>query len=263
MNNEVIFLIPYFNDKKRINITLKKIYDWKIRNNISFAVYIIDDGSDKDNKLNLKEIYIQNNFYYIEKQHGGMMDTLIHGFKLIKAKNYVIISSDMPVHINNFIKMQKYLNKFDIIQGSRLKKEKYGKKKIIKRTLDRVFLTIILSKLNRLLYNHEVKDTQIDFKIINAKIIQNVIPDLKLKHDGMKMTEIIIRSYAYGYNILEMETEYLDENKSVTLAFSLKKLHVYLKFIYKAFIAYFSLYFIMMKDSKSEKIVNNPIKKYI
>lgn len=263
--NDFVILIPYYNDKQRIYSTLEKILKWKIKNNILVKVYIIDDGSDKNNKIELKKKYEDNNFFYLEKKHSGMIDTIVFGFSSINANNYVIISSDMPVHIDNINQMKKYLNTFEIIQGSRFANDKNDKKKIIKRSIDRKILTTVLCKLNSLLYNHGIKDTQIDFKIINKKIIENVIPDLKLKHDGMKMTEIIVRSYAYGYKIFELPTEYIDNEKSVTLSFNFLKVHLYLLFVLKAVFAYFMLYFIILKEKKlsKSKIKINPLRKLI
>lgn len=260
--NDFVILIPYYNDKHRIYFTLEKILKWKLKNNILVKVYIIDDGSETANKIELKKQYLDNNFFCLEKKHSGMIDTIVFGFSSISANNYLIISSDMPVHIDNINNMKKYLNKFEIIQGSRFTNDKYDKKKIIKRTIDRKILTAVLYKLNKILYTHDIKDTQIDFKIINKKIVQNVIPDLKLKHDGMKMTEIIIRSYAYGYKILELPTEYIDNEKSVTLSFNFSKIHLYISFIFRAAFAYFMLYLIFLKEKKQDKskIKINPLK---
>ena len=48
MDNYVV-IIPYYNDKDRLLITIDKIYNFKVQNNLSFKVYIIDDGSKKEN----------------------------------------------------------------------------------------------------------------------------------------------------------------------------------------------------------------------
>ena len=149
------------------------------------------------------------------------------------------------------------------MQGSRFNIKKNKEKFFIKRNIDRIFLTKVLNKLNNFFYVHGVQDTQIDFKIFNKKIILDVIPDLKLKHDGMKMTEIITRTYGYGYKILEKQTDYIDSNKSVTLLLNYKNFHKYFFFIINAFLAYLKLYFIIFKERKNKKMIKSPLKGFI
>ena len=53
--SDFVIIIPYYNDKSRINYTLDEILKWKTKNKLFTSVYIIDDGSNKVNKIILKK----------------------------------------------------------------------------------------------------------------------------------------------------------------------------------------------------------------
>lgn len=255
----ISLIIPTYNDLFRLQKTLPEVKDWLNRNKeINIKVYIINDGGIQ--KKDTKKICDKFNFIFMDKKHSGLMDTIIHGLKNINSDYYLILSSDSPVNIKYLNVFIKYLDEYDIVQGSRLLKNKNQKTYTTGRPLIRILITKILSYLNLILYKIKVQDTQIDFKIFNKKIVQDILPNLKLDHDGMKMTEILIRAYGMGLKIKEIPVDYNENLESIQYPsnqiFSFKVM----KTIFLALIAYFKLFFLLRKEYKNNKFIKNPFR---
>jgi hypothetical protein len=254
---KIAIITPTYNDVHRLKVILPKIKHWLINTKINYEVeiFIINDGGSEVDLIKHVKKY---NFNYLNKKNTGLMDTLIYGMKNIDADFYLTITSDMPVHINNLDNFVNYINDYDIVQGSRILKNLNNKTYTKGRPKLRSFITYCLYLLNKCIYCTNIKDSQIDFKIFNKKIIDEILPKLKLKHDGMKMTEILIRTYSCGLKIKELGVNYIEEMESIQYPDSkLISINVF-NTIFRAFIAYLNLFFILRNDYKNNKLLKNP-----
>lgn len=254
---KIAIIVPTYNDVHRLKVILPKIKHWIINTRINYdiEVFIINDGGSE---VDLIEIVKKHNFNYLIKKNTGIMETLIYGIKSIDADFYLTLSSDMPVHINNLDNFVNYINDYDIVQGSRILKNLNNKTYTKGRPKIRSFITYSLYLLNKFIYCTNIKDSQIDFKVFNKRIKNEILPKLKLNHDGMKMTEILIRTYGCGLKIKELEVNYIEEMDSIQYPNNkLISLSV-LRLIFSAFIAYLKLFLILRNDYKNNEFIKNP-----
>ena len=262
MKKKISIIIPVFNELNRIPKTLEKIFQW-IKNNkwkdISIDVNIVDDGSTDGTVVFIKK-YKKFKINLLKKKHTGLMSTIIYGLNKIKSDFYIIIAADCPVDLkflNNFF---GYLQDYEIIQGSR-----YLKQKSIfprhERPLSRVLLSVALSNLFIFFFSCKIRDPQIDFKIFSRAVVKNIIPNLISRHDGLKMTEIIIRAHAQNYKILEKKTTYnYIDSKRLVPNLNIKEFFKFIKIASTCFCAFINLIFIYRNEFKLKKIKKNPLR---
>tara|TARA_Y100000590_G_C14956017_1_gene726813 strand:- start:170 stop:523 length:354 start_codon:yes stop_codon:yes gene_type:complete len=108
-----------------------------------------------------------------------------------------------------------------------------------------------------------VTDPQIGSKIFNHKVSENVLKNLTMKHDGMKMTEILIRAYCMGLKIKEMPIKYKENSDSKQVPINLFKIFKLIKVVILAFLALLKLYYVLMNEEKKGLLKYSPLKKNI
>lgn len=261
MKNKLAIIMPVFNEVDRLPLTFKKISEWlKTRpTNIDLDINIIDDGST-DGTVDFLNKFKEFNINIILRKHSGLMSTIFYGCEKVTADFYVLLTADLPVSLNFLNKFIGHLHDYDIIQGSRYLDHNLNSISH-KRPISRAILSTTLSVLFQIFFKCEVKDPQIDFKIFNKKIINQIIPKLKLKHDGLKMTEVLIRAFAEDLKILEIKTDYtyIKSNRLVP-EMNFKELHSFFFTATSCFFAFISLIFIYKSEFRNKNVKKNPLR---
>jgi hypothetical protein len=72
----------------------------------------------------------------------------------------------------------------------------------------------VMTSLFSVLFRCGVKDPQIGFKLYKAQVLKQVLPQLRLGHDGLKSAEILVKADAFGYKIKEIPVVYKHDEDS-------------------------------------------------
>ncbi|RJQ24517.1 glycosyltransferase [Candidatus Parcubacteria bacterium] len=214
MNNlQISVVIPAYNEVKNLNSgVLDPIYDYLKKQDYSYEVLIVDDGST-DNTVELVEKIIKDKpgFKIVKNPHGGKALTVISG--MLKARGEVVIFTDMDqaTPINQIEKiLPKFKEGFDIVIGSRS-----GRKGA---PLIRKLSAWGFSVVRNLMLGLPFSDTQCGFKAFRGGSVQPVFSRMLSIWESMKASgaavnagfdvEILFLSKKLGYKIAEVSVDW-------------------------------------------------------
>jgi hypothetical protein len=80
--------------------------------------------------------------------------------------------------------------------------------------LVRRILSSIMARLFSILFKGGIRDPQIGFKLYHARLLDQILPLLTLRHDGLKSAEIIVKALAFGYRVKEVPVRYKHDEDS-------------------------------------------------
>ncbi|MDC0563143.1 glycosyltransferase family 2 protein [Candidatus Pelagibacter ubique] len=261
MKKNLSIIMPVFNEVDRLPDTFEKIQKWleKKPSDIKLDINLIDDGST-DGTIDFLSNFKGFEINIFQKKHSGLMSTIFYGFEKVNSDFYILLAADLPVSLSFLNEFFQHLDDYDIIQGSRYLGHNL-KNVTHNRPIGRTILSTVLSTLFQLFFRCKVKDPQIDFKIFNKKVINKIIPYLKLKHDGLKMTEILIRTYAEDMKILEKKTDYSYVNSNRLVPnINIKELHIFLYTAFSCVFSFFKLVLIYRGEFRNKKVKKNPLR---
>lgn len=173
MNNKIKLsvIIPAYNESENLNNgVLDEVYNYLKRQEFTYEVLIVDDGS-KDNTVQLVKKYIEDkaSFKLIENTHSGKAITVMTG--MLKASGQIVLFTDMDqaTPINQIEKLlPKFDEDYDIVIGSRSGREGAP--------LIRKVVAWGFASLRNIIIGLPFKDTQCGFKVFNQKAVLSVFP---------------------------------------------------------------------------------------
>ena len=251
----ISIIIPCYNEENRINKTLVKIKKWvKKQNKFNIELIIADDGSFDETFKIIKSFKVRNKLKKLKIKilkfnHEGYIKTLFKSF--LKAKYEIIcnMEADCAIHPKNFERFEKFLYNFDMIQGSRLFDNKITKNKSILRKI----ISILYSRLFRIIFKINIYDPQCGFKMYKKKNLLKILGQIKLEHDGLKISEIVCRYYFSGLKIKEIGVDNNhSEDSRLVPKFKILNPFPFLKVQIISFFALIKIYNIL----KKEKLIN-------
>ena len=215
MIKSISIIIPFYNEKKRIQNCLNQIK--KFRNKKIFTDFIfVDDGSEDGTDLIIKK--------FIKKKYKNKKFTLIKnnknmgkGYALkigVLSSNYQWILTtdvDMSVPLKQILIWieNKYLyKKCNIYFGSREHKNSIVKAKMYRKILGNIFRLII-----KILLKIKVKDTQCGYKLYKNAIGKKIFKKLtinKFEHD----LEIVLNAINFKRSITELPVTWVHKSGS-------------------------------------------------
>ena len=252
---KISLIIPCFNEYNRLPQTLIKIENWlSIQKTFDVELILANDGSkdrtvellnNTKNKFEEKKICSVN---VLDFEHRGYVETLFDCY--CKSKNKIVcnMEADCAVHPENFEFFSNYLNEYEMIQGSRILDQKKNKSFENKSRI-RTFVSNLYSSIFRKLFNSNIYDPQIGFKTIKKSSLIHCLNDIKLNHDGLKITELTLRFHQNNFKVKEIPVKNKHDNDSrLVPKFSFLKPLPFLKVILSNLIALIQLYYILKKE---------------
>ena len=189
----ISIIVPCYNEQFRIKKTFAKIKKWYFsQKKIKIELLLIDDGSN-DNTLDiLKKISKKNNFVKVyKKKHSGYIETLFYGFRKSKYSIIGNMEADNAISVNYFTKFSKYIINYDVVTANRVSNNIFQNNK--KKNFFRMILSIFYYFFFKTLLTSNIDDTQAGFRLYKRKILLKFLKKIKIKHDGLKIAELILR----------------------------------------------------------------------
>ena len=200
---ELSVILPSYNTKNLArNVSEIKTEIEKITKN--YEIIIVNDGSTKEWKREFEKLKESKNSkikilsYDINKGKGY---ALKKGGMMASGNQIVFLDSDLdipPKQIKFFLDKLKYS---DIVIGSK----RHPDSKLIY-PVSRRFMSAIYQKLNSILFNLNVKDTQVGIKAFNSKVLKSILPRLAIKRYVFDL-ELLVVANKEGYKIKEAPVE--------------------------------------------------------
>ena len=252
---KITLIIPCFNEYNRLPETLKKVEHWLVNQKIFTIELILANDGSNDRTI---EILNETKKKFEEKKicsvkvfdfkHRGYIETLFDCYR--KSSNEIVcnMEADCSVHPENFENFSKYLNDYHMIQGSRILNQNENKN-FSNKGLIRSFISNSYSFVFKTIFKSNISDPQIGFKMIKKPNLIHCLNNIKLKHDGLKITELTLRFHQNNYKIKEIAVLSKHDNDSrLVPKFSLIRPLPFLKVIISNFLALVKLYYIFKKE---------------
>jgi len=207
-------IIPAYNEEKRITKTLTNINNYLSKQNYTYEIVVVSDGSkdktgDVVRELNSK---IKNLRLIDNTKNHGKGYVVRQGLVEAKGEYRVFTDADNSTSIDHVEKLWPEFKKgFDIVIGSREIKGAVldPPQPWMRRRTGGAFrlLTNILTGL------WKIKDTQCGFKGFSKKAVEDVIPKCKIDRFSFD-PEILVVANKLGYEIKEVPITWKNDLES-------------------------------------------------
>lgn len=200
---ELSVILPSYNTKDLANNILE-IMDEIEKITKDYEIIVVNDGSTKEWKKELEKIKkIKNKkikilSYDVNKGKGY---ALKKGGLMAQGEKIIFLDSDLDIPPRQ---IKFYLNELknnDIVVGSK----RHPDSKIIY-PASRKFMSSIYQKLNSILFDLNVKDTQVGIKGFDSKVLKKILPKLAIKRYVFDL-ELLVVANKEGYKIKEVPVE--------------------------------------------------------
>jgi dolichyl-phosphate beta-glucosyltransferase len=201
-------VIPAYNEEESIkNGVLEKVYGFLSKQNLSWDLTIVDDGStDKTVKLIEKFIKNHKNVKLQKEPHRGKGGTVIAGMLSAKGETILFTDMDQATPITEILKfLPKFREGVDVVIGSRTGR---AGAPLVRKVMAFGFV-IVRTVILRLPF----KDTQCGFKALKRKAAKDIFKRMEIfsekRAKGAAVTagfdiEFLYIARKLGYKIAEV-----------------------------------------------------------
>ncbi len=199
----VSIIIPAYNEEKRIETTIKRLF--RELSISSFEVIVSEDGSTDKTPVILEKLvgkYGDKLKVVHSNKRLGKGGGFLKGVKYSSGRYIVLLDADFPTNTETIEKIIGYLDEgFDIVAGSRVHKLSVLDPPAppLREAMGRVFNGIV-----RLLLPINIHDTQCGVKGFNRKVF-NVIRDRDIQfRDYVFDVELLVKAEIQGFKVIEV-----------------------------------------------------------
>jgi len=200
---EISIVIPAYNEEKRIEKTLKKVYEYFKGKKVEFEIIVVDDGSNDKTVEIVEKFSSDRKKIRILKHEKNMGKGAAVKTGILNAKGELILftDADLSTPIEEFEKLKKKIEKgYDIAIGSRGLKDS---KIVIPQPFYRRIIGRIFPLLVRLIVIKDFKDTQCGFKLFKKEAAKKIFSQLKTEGFAFDV-EVLAKGKKEGYKIAEV-----------------------------------------------------------
>ena len=171
-------IIPVFNEKKTIEILLKKIFKIKI----SKQIIVVDDCSSDGTRNILKKYQNKIDKIIFHKKNLGKGSAIRSSQKFIRGDYVIIQDADLEYDPLDYIIMLDKITKsnLDVVYGSRVLKNSKFKNVQNFSHWARIFGNIFLTFLSNIINNQNLTDAHTCYKMFKSEVFKSI----KLKEKG-------------------------------------------------------------------------------
>jgi glycosyltransferase involved in cell wall biosynthesis len=227
IKNSVSLFIPVYNARSLIKTNLRQAYNFLLKLDSGFEIFIVDDNSTDDSHRLVKIINkakgVQGKeikYLYYDKG-PSRRENLAKSVCLAKGSIFGFIDADFSCGLSFFLKAIEILkkNSADIVIGSRYIKGAKTERRPIRRIFSFFYnLTV------RLLFGSRIKDHQCGLKVFRKDTVLPIIEkmgyDEKFIRGWFWDAELLIRAQKAKLKIIEMP---VDWHEAATSTFNIRR----------------------------------------
>lgn len=194
----ISIIVPMYNTK---NIAKNlKTYEFAIRKfTKDYEIIAVDDGSTDNTLRNAKIVKSDKIKIFGYKPNQGKGNAIKYGFGFAEGEYIGFLDSGAEFdakHFEEFLDIME-LQKVDVVIGSKRHENSEVYYPIARRIMSRGYQLI-----NKVLFNLNVKDTQVGIKLFKREVLDKVMPKILVKKFAYDI-EILALANKYGYKIVE------------------------------------------------------------
>ncbi len=210
--NDLTIVFPIYNEEKRINVFLTKLYkfhhDYLSSTNIKLNIIFSLDGSTDNTEIILRDLeipFINKNILSYKKNRGK--GYCVHqALKRVSTKYVLISDFDLSTPLIDVLKLANSIESNDIVIGSR-KIYPYN----TENTLYRTILSFCSTTAVKILLNVKFYDTQCGFKLFKTDVAINLFNLRQIDRFGYDF-EILYLANKLGYKVKELSVNWIYES---------------------------------------------------
>lgn len=212
----ISIVIPSYNEMANLQKgVLNKVEGFLRKQKFTSEVIIVDDGST-DGSAEYEELFTQDNpsFRLLKNPHLGKAGAVTEGMLAAKGQYVLFTDMDQATPIEELNKLLPYVNKYDIVIGSRSSTRKGA-------PFSRVLMAKGMMVLRTAIVGvGGINDTQCGFKLFEKSASDKLFSKLKNFHHGYKKisgssvkagfdVELLFLAQKMKYKIKEVPVEWL------------------------------------------------------
>jgi glycosyltransferase involved in cell wall biosynthesis len=198
-------ILPAYNEGTKIGDVIEETVKALDNTASDWEIVVVDDGSEDSTPTIVKE-FAENDgrikvFSYEKNKGKGF--ALKYGFEHSRGDIVVFMDADLDLHPRQIKKFIEIMNKegADIVIGSKRHPESTVSYPIKRRVLSDIYFLMV-----KILFNLNVKDTQVGLKLFRRKVLKNVMPRILVKRYAFDV-EVLANAVKRGYKIVEAPVE--------------------------------------------------------
>lgn len=210
INPYLSIIIPIYNEEKRIN-NLEKIISYFKKQKYSQEIILVNDGSADKTLKTLKSLKYQSKFKLLSyPQNFGKGYAIKTGMQEAAGKYRLFLDIDLSTPVDEVEKILPYLEKFDIVIGSRKMK---SSNLITRQPLVREFLGKIFTSLSQIVLQLKITDFTCGFKCFSQKAAEEIFSRQTINRWGFD-SEILYIGKKRKFSIKEIPVTWTDDPRT-------------------------------------------------
>ncbi len=219
---QISIISPSYNEEENISRFIDQVS--KAVKGYNYEIIIVDDNST-DKTPEIIDKYTKSNIVALHRYgKRGIFSAILDGIKVSRSPIVIIMDSDFSHPPKKIPELLKYMDKYDIVSGSR-----FVKSAGIEAPFARTYATILLNFVLRIILGLKPKDLTGGFHAIRKEKLKH----LKFKYKtiwGEFDMELFYRAIKKGFKVKEVPFTYKFREEGVSKSENLLKYaYVYLK----------------------------------
>jgi dolichyl-phosphate beta-glucosyltransferase len=207
---EISIVIPAFNESLRLGSTLRRVVDYLKREEVSYEVLVVDDGST-DSTAELARGFEAEGVRVLrqERNRGKGAVTKI-GVLASRGDEVLLLDADLSTPIEELARLRPYLAQAELVLGSRAVDRSLitQRQPFYRETMGRIFNLII-----QLLGVRGLRDTQCGFKLLDGEVARRLFAELKIERFAYDV-ELVLLARRHGLRVVEVGVRWADSPSS-------------------------------------------------
>ncbi len=166
---------------------------------VPYEIIVVDDGSTDRTRKNAS-LYDSSNVVVVGyDDNRGKGDAIKYGCSYVTGDIVAFMDADTdlcPSHLEGFIRTM-HDKKADVVVGSKLHPDSSVDYPLFRRILSHGY-----RYFNKLLFNLDVRDTQVGQKLFRKEVLDDIMPRVLVKRYAFDL-ELLVNAQHLGYKIVE------------------------------------------------------------
>lgn len=191
-------IIPMYN-AQNIKETLKE-YTASLNKLIKdYEIILVNDGSTNNCLKDAKKFKNKKIRIVGYKENRGKGYAIKYGFKFVRGDYVSFLDSGGELDASQICSFMKIMDEenADIVIGSKRHRESKVHYPLMRRIMSRAY-----QAMNRILFNLEVKDTQVGIKLFRKEVLDEIMPKIAIKRFAFDL-ELLVLANKFGFMIIE------------------------------------------------------------